>query len=112
MAGRHFLVTSLFWVVVVVVGWSGSRYLAARWPSSGDILGVLGAMALVYPTVSDMAWDILSRRGGKPLGPGGKPLPTSEGYAPFSWKRACWHAIGVALIGLGFGVNFLSSKPS
>ncbi len=111
MAGRHFLTTSLFWLICIGIVWQGAHFVAPRWPFVGDIFGILGTLALFLPTASDIAWDVLIRMQGTVFGPDGKPLPTSEGYVPFSWKRAWLNALGITLIGLGFGVNFLAKGP-
>lgn len=111
MATRHILITITFWLICLVIVWHGSQFVAAQWPFMGNVFGILGTLALFVPTASDIAWDILARRSDTPAGPNGKPLPTSEGYAPFSWKRAWLNALGITLIGLGFGVNFMTTAP-
>ena len=107
-ATRHFLITTAFWLICVAVGWLGSHFVAARWPSLGDVFGILGAVALFAPIASDMVWDILRRTTPRVFGPDGQPLPASGVYRPFSWKHALLNALGITLIGLGFGVNYLT----
>ena len=108
MAAKHALVTALFWVVWLACVWQGSHVLADRWPASGDLLGVLGTLMLFFPAASTMAWDVVSRLSRQPRDQQGQPLASSLGYVAFSWRRLWVNALGITLVGLGFGINYLS----
>jgi hypothetical protein len=109
MATRHAIWTLTFWVVWLIVVWWASHFVAARWPGMGDVLGVLGSLVLFLPTASLLVWDIMSRFGRRPVRAGDGPARTGEGYQPFSWMQLSVYALGITLVGIGFGVSFVAS---
>lgn len=111
MALRHTLVTAGFWVAWLVIVWFGSQLIVARWPEGGNVLGVIGTLLLFAPTASLLAWDVLTRNGRPPRDASGKILPSTQGYTAFSWPRVWINAVGITLIGLGFGVSYLAPAP-
>ncbi|MCT8972368.1 hypothetical protein [Microbaculum marinisediminis] len=108
MAVLHAVITLIFWALWVPLVYLVSSWLVARWPWSGDVLGVIGTLMLFFPTASGLAWDVISRTGRPPLDHTGNPVPPIQGYAGFSWVRICINAIGISLIGVGFFVNYLA----
>lgn len=108
MAIRHALATAGFWIAWLVVVGLGSQAIAARWPAAGNVLGVLGSLLLFLPTASLLAWDVLTRTGRPARDANGNALPSTQGYAAFSWSRVWTTALGITLVGIGFGVNFLA----
>jgi hypothetical protein len=107
-ATLHAAVTVAFWAAWLAVVYVGAQLVFARWPSSGNVLGVLGTLLLFSPTASLMAWDAMERVGRRPLGPGGQPVRPAQGYVTFSWRGAWINTLGITLIGIGFGVNYLA----
>ncbi len=104
----HAVVSLAFWAAWLAAVYWGSQFVFARWPSSGNVLGVIGTLLLFSPTASLLAWDAMERLGPRPLGPGGQPVRPTQGYATFSWRGVWVNTLGITLIGIGFGVNYLA----
>ena len=105
MVWLHALVTGGFWAVWLALVVTVSGYVADHRPELGALFGLLGALMLFLPTASLLAWDAIARLGGQARGPAGHPIATSEGYVAFSWRRLLVNAVGITLIGIGFGVS-------
>lgn len=108
MVVRHAIATAGFWIAWVAIVWFGSHVIVARWPDAGNLFGVLGTLLLFAPTASLLAWDVLTRTGRPARDANGNPLPSTQGYTAFSWSRVWTNALGITLVGIGFGVNFLA----
>jgi hypothetical protein len=107
-AAKYFVINIISLVAFIVIVWEGAHFVAALWPSLGDVLGILGTLALFAPTASDIVWGYLQSKSEPAIGPGGEQLPKYLNYVAFSWKRVFLNALGITLIGIGFGVNYLT----
>jgi hypothetical protein len=111
MAVIHAGVTAAFWLLWLFVVYQGSHIIAMYWPQSGNILGIAGTLLLFMPTASLLAWDVMTRVLPQPRDGDARALPPNYGYDTFSWRKVAVHAAGITLIGLGFGVSYLSDGP-